>query len=41
MTNPDGSLVITAKIVAMRFHRGKMAIAAKFLEEVNNWIIKA
>jgi hypothetical protein len=41
MTNPDGSLVITAKIVAMRFHRGKMAIAAKFLEDVNNWIIKA
>jgi hypothetical protein len=33
--------VITAKIVAMRFHRGKMAIAAKFLEDVTNWIIKA
>lgn len=41
ITNLDGSLVITAKIVAMRFHHGKMAIAAKFLGDVANWIIKA
>ena len=41
MTNLDGSLVIAAKIVAMRFHHGKMAIAARFLEDVANWIIKA
>lgn len=39
--NPDGSLDIAAKIVAMRLHRGKMAIAARFLEAVSNWIIKA
>jgi hypothetical protein len=39
--NSDGSLDIVAKIVAMRFHHGKMAIAARFLEDVNNWIIKA
>ena len=41
ITTLDGSMVIKAKIVAMRFHHGKMAIAAKFLEEVPNWIIKA
>ena len=39
--NPDGSLDVEAKIVAMRFHHGKMAIAARFLEDVSNWIIKA
>lgn len=41
MTNLDGSLIIAAKIVAMRFHHGKMAIAARFLEDIANWIIKA
>jgi hypothetical protein len=39
--NADGSLDITAKIVAMHFYHDKMAIAAKFLEEVPNWLIKA
>jgi hypothetical protein len=37
----DGSLDIAAKIVAMRFHHGKMAVAARFLEDVANWVIKA
>jgi hypothetical protein len=41
LTNLDGSLEIAAKIVAMRFHHGKMAIAARFMEDVANWIIKA
>jgi hypothetical protein len=39
--NADGSLDITAKIVAMHLYHDKMAIAAKFLEDVPNWIIKA
>ena len=39
--NADGSLDIAAKIVAMRLHNGKMAIAARFMEDVTNWIIKA
>ena len=39
--NADGSLDIAAKIVAMRLHDGKMAIAARFMEDVTNWIIKA
>ena len=39
--NADGSLNIVAKIIAMRLHHGRMVIAAKFLEGVANWIIKA
>jgi hypothetical protein len=41
LRNADGSLDITAKIVAMHLYHDKMAIAAKFLEDVPNWIIKA
>ncbi|MGZ4828566.1 MAG: hypothetical protein ACXV78_02900 [Candidatus Angelobacter sp.] len=37
----DGALDITAKIVAMRLHHDQMALAARFLEDVENWIIKA
>ena len=39
--NADGSLDFTAKIVAMHLYHDKMAIAAEFLEDVPNWIIKA
>lgn len=39
--NADGSLDIKAKIVAMHLYDDKMAIAAKFLEDVPNWIVKA
>jgi len=39
--NADGSLDIVAKVIAMHLYHDKMAIAAKFLEEVPNWIIKA
>ena len=39
--NADGSLDIVAEIIAMHLYHDKMAIAAKFLEDVPNWIIKA
>ena len=39
--NADGSLNTVAKIIAMRLHHGRMVIAARFLEGVANWIIKA
>jgi hypothetical protein len=39
--NADGSLDIVAKVIAMHLYHDKMAIAAKFLEDVPNWIIKA
>jgi hypothetical protein len=41
VTTADGALDITAKIVAMRLHHDKMAVAARFLVDVANWIIKA
>ena len=39
--NADGSLDTVARIVAMRLHNSRMVIAARFLEDVANWIIKA
>lgn len=40
LENPDGSLAIEAEIVAMQLHQGKAAVAARFLKNVPNWIIK-
>lgn len=37
----DGTLNSTAKIVAMRFQDDKMAFAARFLNDVSNWIARA
>ena len=37
----DGTLDSTAKIVAMRLHDDKMAFAARFLNDVTNWIARA
>jgi hypothetical protein len=37
----DGTLNSTAKIVAMRFQDDKMAFAARFLNDVTNWIARA
>jgi hypothetical protein len=38
--NSDGSLDAEAEIVAMQLHDGKTAVAARFLNNVTNWIIK-
>jgi hypothetical protein len=37
----DGKLDSTAKIVAMRLQDDKMAFAARFTEDVTNWIVRA
>jgi hypothetical protein len=37
----DGTLDSAAKIVAMRFQDDKMAFAARFLNDVTNWIARA
>ncbi len=37
----DGTLDGTARIVAMRLHDDKMAFAARFLNDVTNWIARA
>ena len=39
--NADGSLDAAARVVAMQLHNGRMVVAAKFLDNVANWIIKA
>jgi hypothetical protein len=40
VANADGSLDAHATVIAVRYHGGRKAIAARFAEEVGNWIIK-
>lgn len=41
LRNSDGSLGIEAIIIALQYEDGHRAIAAKFLAEDRNWIIKS
>lgn len=41
LANVDGSLDAQATVVAVRYHGGQKAIAARFRREVGNWIIKS
>jgi len=38
--NSDGSLDARATVVAVRYPQGRKAVAARFIGEVGNWIIK-
>lgn len=38
--NADGSLDAKATVVAVRYHDGRKAVAARFIGQVANWIIK-
>ncbi len=40
LQNADGSLDTEADIVALQFHQGRTAAAARFAGNVKNWIIK-
>lgn len=40
VVNSDGSLDARATVVAVRYHQGRKAVAARFVSEVGNWIIK-
>jgi hypothetical protein len=40
VVNSDGSLDARATVVAVRYHQGRKAVAARFVGEVGNWIIK-
>ena len=40
LRNADGSLGIEAIIIALQYEQGHRAIAARFLAEDRNWIIK-
>jgi hypothetical protein len=40
MVNSDGSFDARASVIAVRYHEGQKAVAARFLRTVDNWIIK-
>jgi len=41
LVNSDGSLDARATVVAVRYHDGGKAVAARFVGDVENWIIKS
>ena len=41
LRNCDGSLDAEASVVAVQYHPGKTIVAARFLREVPNWIVKS
>lgn len=40
LQNADGTLDAEASVVAVQYHHGQTAIAARFTREVPNWIVK-
>jgi hypothetical protein len=38
---PDSSFDVNASVVAVQYHTGKTVVAARFREEVPNWIVKS
>jgi hypothetical protein len=40
LRNSDGSLDIEASIVAVQYNPGNAIVAARFLQDVPNWIVK-
>jgi hypothetical protein len=40
LRNADGSLDAEASVVAVQYQPGKTVVAARFLREVPNWIVK-
>jgi hypothetical protein len=40
LQSTDGSLDEEASVVAVQYHEGEVAVAARFLRQVANWIVK-
>jgi len=40
LRNSDGSLDTKVSVVAVQYHADKTVVAARFLQEVPNWIVK-
>lgn len=40
LRNSDGTLNAEASVVALQYHAGRTAVAARFTSEVTNWIVK-
>lgn len=41
LRNSDGSLDVEVSVVAVQYHPGKTIVAARFVGEVPNWIVKS
>lgn len=41
MRNSDGSLDVEVSVVAVQYHPAHTVVAARFLGEVPNWIVKS
>jgi hypothetical protein len=41
LRNSDGTLDVEVSVVAVQYHPGKTVIAARFVSEVPNWIVKS
>jgi hypothetical protein len=41
LRNSDGSLDVEASVVALQYHPGKTVVAARFMTDVPNWIVKS
>lgn len=41
LQNSDGTLDADACVVAVQYHNGKTAVAARFARAVTNWIVKS
>jgi hypothetical protein len=40
LENSDGTLKIVARVVAVQYHNGRTAVAARFTHPISNWIIQ-
>jgi hypothetical protein len=40
LENSDGTLQIEARVVAVQYHNGRTAVAARFTQPISNWIIQ-
>ena len=41
LRNADGSFDVIASVVAVQYHPGRTVVAARFRQEVPNWIVKS
>jgi hypothetical protein len=41
LRNSDGSFDVIASVVAVQYHTGQTVVAARFRDEVPNWIVKS
>jgi len=41
LRNADNSFDVALSVVAVQYHPGKIVVAARFREEVPNWIVKS